>query len=183
MNHQHAAVAAIAELVTAHPHLAEDYSVDPVLAGVEDVEWSTIPGCPAGLPAVLRGLMHPDTARSAERVLGRVVMAGPMKISSVMPAVVPFLLRLAADPRVPCRGELFGLVLAAAALSEPTDPANAWDVAVSGPEDEHPERALCRAAFAANATWVAQLLADEELLTENPLRDDERACLLRAAGL
>ncbi len=110
-------------------------------------------------------------------------MSGQLRISSVMPAVLPFLLRLAADPSVPRRGELFDIVLVAAALSESTDPGNAWDLAVSGPEEEHPERALCRASFATDAAWVRRLLADDGLPVGSPLRDDERACLLRAAGL
>ncbi|MFJ4691913.1 hypothetical protein [Streptomyces sp. NPDC088766] len=106
-----------------------------------------------------------------------------MSISATMPAVVPYLLRLTADPSVPRRNELFGLVLVAAALSAPTDPGNAWDLAVSGPESDHPERALCRAAFAADAAWVRRLLADDELLAGLHLDEGERASLAQAAGL
>ncbi|MER5268841.1 hypothetical protein ABTZ99_42790 [Actinosynnema sp. NPDC002837] len=131
---------------------------------------------------LLRGLLDPDAAEEAERVLGWLVMSGPMHISAVMPAVVPFLLRLAADPSVPRRGELFGLVLVAAALSEPTDPENAAALAISGREEDHPERALCRSAFAADANWVSRLLADTSLPGAE-LRDYERAYLLKAAGL
>lgn len=97
-------------------------------------------------------------------------------------AIAPFLLRLAANPSVPRRGELFDLVLVAAALSELTDPDNAWDLAINGPEEEHPERALCRASFASAAEWVRRLLADGGMRVGSPLRDDERACLLRATG-
>ncbi|MFI6094885.1 hypothetical protein ACIA8G_04985 [Lentzea sp. NPDC051213] len=147
------------------------------------MEWSAIPGCPEGVPAVLRGLLDPDAAEEAGRVLGWLVMSGPLHMSSVMPVVVPFLLRLAADPSVPRRGELFDLVLLAAALSEPSDPDNAADLTINGREEDHPERSLCRLAFAANANWVNRLLADPSLPAGTELRDYERAYLLKAAGL
>ncbi|MER6349318.1 hypothetical protein ACWC10_17500 [Streptomyces sp. NPDC001595] len=183
VDHEAAAVTATAALTAAHPHLRHEASSHPALEGCEDVEWSSIPGCSADVPAVLRGLLDPDAAEMAERALDWLVMSGPMSISAAMPAVVPYLLRLAADPSVPRRNELFGLVLVAAALSAPTDPDNAWDMAVSGPEKDHPERALCRAAFVADATWVERLLADEELLAGLRLGEDERASLVQAAGL
>lgn len=88
-----------------YPHLAREGSWHPALAGCEDVAWSAIPGCPDGVPVVLRGLLDPDTAREDARLLGWLVMTGPSTISAVMPAVVPFLLRLAADPSVPRRGD------------------------------------------------------------------------------
>ncbi|MFD7259152.1 hypothetical protein [Streptomyces sp. NPDC059874] len=132
---------------------------------------------------MLHGLVDPDASEAAEQALSWLVMAGPMRISTVMPAVLPFLLRLTADPTVPCRDKLFDLVLVAAALSEPVDPDNPWDLAISGPEAEHPERSLCRAAFEANAQWVRRLLTDDRLPAGEPLGEDERATLLRAAGL
>ncbi|WP_053732310.1 hypothetical protein [Nocardia sp. NRRL S-836] len=100
-----------------------------------------------------------------------------------MPVVVPFLLRLAADPLVPRRGELFDLLLVAAALSEPVDPDNAAALAIWGREEDHPERSSCRLAFAANANWVSRLLADPVLLARTKLRDYERANLVKVAGL
>jgi hypothetical protein len=179
-----AAVAvAIAALTAAYPHLAQEGSPHPALAGCEDVAWSAIPGCPEGVPVVLRGLLDPDAAEEAYRVLGRVVMSGSMYISAVMPAVVPFLLRLAADLTAPRRRELLDLVLVAAALSEPTDPDNAAALAINGREEDHPERALCRSAFVADADRVSRLLADTGLLADVELRDHERAYLLKAAGL
>ncbi|MEW2611244.1 hypothetical protein AB0937_13745 [Streptomyces sp. NPDC047880] len=147
------------------------------------MEWPSLPGCPVDVPVVLRGLVDPDAAEMAERALDWLVMAGPMSISAVMPAVVPYLLRLAAEPSTPRRGELFGLVLVAAALSTPADPDSEWDMAVAGPEEDHPERALCRAAFVADAAWVRRLLADDDLMSDLRLGDDERASLMRAAGL
>uniref|UniRef100_UPI0031D1977F hypothetical protein n=1 Tax=Streptomyces hawaiiensis TaxID=67305 RepID=UPI0031D1977F len=147
------------------------------------MEWSSIPGCPVDVPVVLRGLLDPEAAEMAERALDWLVMSGPMSISATMPAVVPYLLRLAADPSTPRRDELFGLLLVAAALSAPTDPNSRWDMAISGPEEDHPERALCRAAFAADAAWVRRLLADGELLAALQLGQDERDLLIQAAGL
>ncbi|WP_254407210.1 hypothetical protein [Streptomyces sp. GMY02] len=143
----------------------------------------SISDCPVDVPVILRGLLDPDAAEMAERALDWLVMSGPMSISATMPAVVPYLLRLTADPSVPRRDELFGLVLVAAALSAPTNPANAWDLAVGGPEDDHPERALCRAAFVADAAWVQRLLADDELLAGLHLDESDRASLVQVAGL
>ncbi|MGW1996546.1 hypothetical protein [Embleya sp. NPDC001921] len=183
VDHEAAAVAAIAKLVAAYPHLAQGPCSHPALAGCEDVVWSAIPDCPMDIPVVLRGLLDPDAAEEAERALGWVVMSGPLSISTAMAAVLPFLLRLAADPEAPRRDELFVLVLVAAACSEPTDPDNAYALAISGREEDHPERALCRTVFATDATWVRRLLDDDTLLSSAPLRDDERTCLRTAAGL
>lgn len=169
-----AAAVAIAALTEAYPYLAQEGSPHPALAGCEDVAWSAIPGCPGGVPVVLRGLLDPDAAEEAERVLGWLVMSGPLHMSAVMPAVVPFLLRLVADSMVPRRGELFDLVLVAAALCEPTAPDNAAALAISGREEDHPERALCRSAFVANADRVSRLLADTGSPAGVELRDYER---------
>ncbi|MER6538086.1 hypothetical protein ACWDE0_35315 [Streptomyces sp. 900105755] len=183
MDHEAAAVAATAALTAAHPHLKRVAAPHPALEGCDDVEWASVPGCPVDVPAVLRGLLDPDAAESAERVLVRVVMSGPMSVSAAMPAVVPHLLRLTADPSVPRRAELLVILLVAAALSAPTDPGNAWHLAIGGLEQDHPERARCRAAFAAGAVWVRRLLADEELLAGAGLDADDRQSLADAAGL
>lgn len=79
-------------------------------------------------------------------------------------------------------------MLVAAALCKSTDLDNAAALVIYGPEEDHPERALCRAAFAANADWVSRLPADTGLsvgaeLRDAELRDDERAYLIEAAGL
>lgn len=132
---------------------------------------------------MLRGFVDPDAAEDAERALAWLVLSEPLHISPVTPMVVPFLLRLAADPTVPRRGELFDLVLVAAALSAPTDPDNAAALAISGREEDHPERSLCRSAFAANAHWVSRLLTDPSLPSRAELRDCDRADLIKAAGL
>ncbi len=183
VDHEASAVAATAALTAAHPHLRQGPSAHPALQGCEDVKWSSIPGCQVDVPVVLRGLLDPEAAETAERALDWLVMSGPLSISAVMPAVVPYLLRLAADPSIPRRNELVGLLLVAAALSAPTDPDNAWDLAVSGPEKDHPERAQCRAAFAADAAWVQRLLADDELRADPYLDDEDRASFAQAAGL
>ncbi|SEF13774.1 hypothetical protein [Streptomyces sp. Ag109_O5-10] len=75
------------------------------------------------------------------------------------------------------------ILLVAAALSAPTDPGNAWHLAIGGLEQDHPERARCRAAFAAGAVWVRRLPADEELPAGAGLDADDRQSLADAAGL
>ncbi|MGW7348266.1 hypothetical protein [Streptomyces sp. NPDC054854] len=62
-----------------------------------------------------------------------------MHISGAMPSILPYLLRLAADPEVPYRGRHFDTVLVTAALPQPVDPGNPRDLAINGPEEEHPE--------------------------------------------
>ncbi|MEU8654882.1 hypothetical protein [Streptomyces sp. NPDC048737] len=183
VDHRAAAVAATAALAAAHPHLGDGASPHPALAGCEDVDWSSVTGFPVDVPVVLRGLLDADAAEMAERALDWLVMSGPLSISATMPAVVPYLLRLAADPSTPRRNELFGLLLVAAALSAPARPDGTGGLTVGGPEEEHPERALCRAAFVADAAWVRRLLADGRLPADLQLGDDERASLLQAAGL
>ncbi|WP_046501021.1 hypothetical protein [Streptomyces odonnellii] len=178
-----AAVTAAAALTTAHPHLSHEASPHPALEGCEGVGWLSVSGCAVDVPVILRGLLDPDAAEMAERALDWLVMSSPMSISATMPAVLPYLLRLTADPSAPRRNELFGLVLVAAALSAQTNPASAWDLAVSGPEQDHPERALCRAAFVADAAWVRRLLADDELLAGLHLDEGDRASLVQVAGL
>jgi len=178
-----AAAAAIASLKAMYPQLAHEVLPHPALTGCHDVAWSAIPGCPEEVPIMLCGLLDHDAAEEAERVLGDLVMSGPIHMSPVMPMVVPFLLRLAADPLVPRRGELFDLVLVAATLSEPVDPDNAAALTIWGREEAHPERSSCRLAFAANANWVSRLLADPDLSARTKLRDCERADLAKAAGL
>ncbi|MFI1584503.1 hypothetical protein [Embleya sp. NPDC020630] len=131
---------------------------------------------------MLRGLLDAGAAEEATRALGWVVMSGVLSIGPAMSAVLPFLLRLAADPEVPRRDELFTLVLAAA-LSEATDPDNPVDMAIGGPEEDHPERGLCRAAFVTHQSWVRRLLDDDTLLAHGPLHDDERICLHTVAQL
>jgi len=55
-------------------------------------------------------------------------------------------------------------------------------VALFGLEDRV-KRALCRAAFTADAMWVRRLVDDDTLLADVRLSDEERGWLLEAGGL
>jgi len=77
--------AAIAALTAAYPGIATEELPHPALAGCDDVAWSSIPGCPEGVPAMLRGLLDPDAAEEAARVLSLLVMSDPLHLSPVMP--------------------------------------------------------------------------------------------------
>lgn len=170
----HAEVAAmITSLAAAHPRIAQ--RSHPALAGCDDVAWSAIPRCPENVPLVLRGLLVPDAAGEAQRLLSFVVLAGPLQHSPAMPAVLPFLLRLAADPLVPHRERLFDVVVLAAVMSKPGGPP-----VMFGPEEE---RAACRAVLAAHSDQVSRLLADPVLTAGSELGEDERADLVTTAGL
>ncbi|MGW9211367.1 hypothetical protein ACWGR4_30880 [Embleya sp. NPDC055664] len=49
------------------------------------------------------------------------------------------------------------------------------DPAIGCPEEDHPERGLCRAAFVTHRSWVRRLLDDSTLPAHAPPHDDERA--------
>lgn len=149
----------------------------PALRGCDEVDWSAIPGCPPEMPVLLHGLLDPAIAPEAARVLTNVLMDGIFRLGAAMPAVLPFVLRLAvADPRVPAVSCLVDIVVVTAGLSEPVDADNENAVRLRGCDSDHPERERCRAVFAEHAALLAGL--PDELLT-----DADRASLRQAAGL
>ncbi|MGP3634423.1 hypothetical protein ACTU45_13805 [Streptomyces sp. 24-1644] len=147
----------------------------PALRGCEEVAWSANPGCPAGIPVLLHGLLDTASAPEATRVLTNVLMDGVFRLSSAMPAALPFLLRLAAEPQVPARSGLMDLLVVAAELSEPVDADNERAVMLLGRDSDHPERERCRAVFAEYADLLAGL--PDELISAA-----DRAALQQAAG-
>ncbi|MFD8885813.1 hypothetical protein ACFV0H_25340 [Streptomyces erythrochromogenes] len=83
------------------------------------------PGCPAGVPALLRGLLDETAGPEALRVPGIVLMDGVLHMSAVMPAALPYLIGLAAVPGTTVRPGLLDLLIAAADLSAPADACRA----------------------------------------------------------
>ena len=106
--------AAVARFLQEHPQAGQADSEHPALWGCAEVAWSEIPGCPAGIPSLFYGLLDQVAAPEAARVLTNVLMGGVFHLSAAMPAALPFLLRLAADPDVPVRSGLFDLVVVTA---------------------------------------------------------------------
>jgi hypothetical protein len=49
--------AAVARFLREHPQIERAAYDHPALLGCADVDWSKIPGCPAGIPVLLRGLL------------------------------------------------------------------------------------------------------------------------------
>ncbi|MEU0725589.1 hypothetical protein [Streptomyces sp. NPDC006140] len=172
-----AAVARFLEEFPRAPRAGRDH---PALRGCEDIAWTQFPGCPAGIPALLRALLDPAAAPEAERVLGNVLMDGVFHMGPAMPAALPFLLRLAAGPKAPLRTGLVELLLVVAELSSPVDGSSERAVRAFGSDRDHPERAQCRAVFAEHAGLVHGLL-DGRTLPDGFLGPDDRASLLRAA--
>ncbi|PLW74794.1 hypothetical protein C0036_00005 [Streptomyces sp. DJ] len=172
--------ASVALFLREHPHLERPGRGHPALRGCAEVDWSRIPGCPAGTPALFRGLLDRNAAPEAKRLLTNVLMDGVFRMSPAMPAALPFLLRLAADPGVPVRSELLDVVLVAAELSQPVDADDERAVLLLGSEDERPERERCRAAFAGHASSLHALL--DAATRDGLLSADDRAALLSAAG-
>ncbi|MER5228333.1 hypothetical protein ABT032_50170 [Streptomyces flaveus] len=159
-----------------HPQAAQADGGHPALRGCDEVAWSEIPGCPAAIPAVLRGLLDPGAAPEAQRVLTNVLMDNVFQMSAAMPTALPFLLRLVAEPRVPVRSELLDILLVAAELSRPVDSGDEHAVLIFGCDADHPEREQCRAVFAEHASLLTRL-------PTGLISAADRACLEQAAGL
>ncbi|MER6299269.1 hypothetical protein ABT247_06800 [Kitasatospora sp. NPDC001539] len=171
--------AAVARFLREYPQMEHAACDHPALLGCADVDWSQIPGCPAGIPALLRGLLDEAAGPAALSVLGNVLMNSVLHVSAVMPAVLPFLIRLAAVPDTAVRSGLVDFLVVAAELSSPVDADDERQVLLFGNESDHPEREWCRAAFAAHASALRALLEDETL-PDGLISMDDRECLLRA---
>ncbi|MFI6515653.1 hypothetical protein ACIBF1_08860 [Spirillospora sp. NPDC050679] len=87
------------------------------------------------MPVLLRGLLDEVAGPEALRVLRNVSVNGVLHISAAMPAILPFLIRLASVPDIALRTSLPDLLVIAAALSSPVDP-----------DDEHGTPLLGRTA-------------------------------------
>lgn len=171
--------AAVARFLQEFPLAPQAGRDHPALRGCDDITWADFPGCPAGVTALLRGLLDPAAASEAERVLCNVLMDGVFRMGPAMPAALPFLLRLAADPAVPVRAGLVEVLLVVAELSHPVDGGSEQAMRFLGSDRDHPERALCRAVFAEHADLVRGLLDDRTL--PDGFAPDERASLLTVA--
>ncbi|MGX1506128.1 UNVERIFIED_CONTAM: hypothetical protein RKD43_004753 [Streptomyces graminofaciens] len=170
--------AAVARFLREHPEMEQAACDHPPLLGCADVDWSQIPGCPAGVPALLRGLLDEAVGPEALPVLENLLMNSVFHMSAVMPAALPFLIRLAAVPDIAVRPDLVGLLVVAAELSSSVD-ADERQVLLFGKDSDHPEREWCRAAFAAHASALRALLEDGTL-PAGLISADDRECLLRA---
>lgn len=171
--------AAVARFLREHPLVEQAECDHPALLGCADVAWSQIPGCPAGMPVLLRGLVDPVAGPEAVRVLGNVLLNSVFQVSTAMPAALPFLISLAAVPDIAVRRGLVDLLVAAAELSQPVDADHERQVLLLGSDCDHPEREWCRAAFAAHASALCALLEDESL-PDGLLSADDRESLLKA---
>jgi hypothetical protein len=111
-------------------------------------------------------------------VLENLLMNSVFHMSAVMPAALPFLIRLAAVPDITVRRDLVGLLVVAAELSSSVDADDERQVRLFGKDSDHPEREWCRAVFAAHASALRALLEDKTL-REGLISADDRECLLR----
>ncbi|MFG2975524.1 hypothetical protein ACGFYY_21405 [Streptomyces sp. NPDC048331] len=171
--------AAVDRFLREHPQMRQAACDHPALLGCADVAWSQIPGCPAGVEALLHALLDEVVGPEALRVLGNVLMDSVFHVSAAMPAALPFLIRLAAVPDIAVRPGLVDLLVVAALLSEPVDVDAEHQAPLFGTDRDHPERERCRAAFVAHADALRALLEDETL-PDGPLGADDRDCLLKA---
>ncbi|MEV4497067.1 hypothetical protein AB0J84_15365 [Micromonospora arborensis] len=168
--------AAVARFLEEHAHVRRADNEHPALQGCGEIAWSEIPGCPADIPFLFQGLLDQVAAPEAELVLSNVLLGGVFHLSEAMPAALPFLLRLAADPEISVRSGLLDLVVVAAELSQPVDADNERAVLLLGKDSDHPEREQCRAVFSAHASLLRALLDDD---TVNAA---DRAILQQAVG-
>ncbi|MEH0424810.1 hypothetical protein QBB34_00195 [Streptomyces stelliscabiei] len=162
---------AITRFLQDYPRAVEAGRGHPALRGCEDVRWSEFPECPAAIPVLLHGLLDQAAAPEAKRVLTNSILNSVREMNLAVPAVLPFLFRLAGDPRVPVQSGLLGLL-----VSEPIDGSNEAMVRWFGSDSDHPEREQCRAVFTEHASVVA-------VLAEELPRPDDRAKLRQVAGL
>ncbi|MFF0016383.1 hypothetical protein [Streptomyces sp. NPDC005374] len=65
-------------------------------------------------------------------------------MNPAVPTVLPFLFRLAGNPRVPVQSDLLQLLVSIAGFSEPIDGRNEAVVRWFGSDSDHPEREKCR---------------------------------------
>ncbi|MBZ6476463.1 hypothetical protein [Streptomyces griseocarneus] len=172
--------AGVARFLEKYPQAGRtDGTEHPALRGCNEIPWSELPGCTPEMPALLHALLDPVTAPEADSVLTTVLMSHMFLLSPATPAALPFLLRLAADPQVPARGDLLGFLAIAAELSRPLEPGQKGTL--WGTDGDHPDHEQCRAAFAEHAHLVHALLNDETL-PAGILTADDRAALQLAAG-
>ncbi|MFJ5934447.1 hypothetical protein [Streptomyces sp. NPDC093071] len=169
--------AAVARFLSEYPQMAQTAFDHPALLGRTDVDWSRIPGCPAGIPVLLRSLLDEAVGPVALPVLENVLMNSVFHMSAVMPAVLPFLIRLVAVPDIAVRSDLIEILVVAAELSLPVDADDEHQVLLFGKDDDHPEREWCRTAFAAHASALRALLEDESL-PDGLISVDDRERLL-----
>ncbi|MFJ3901746.1 hypothetical protein [Streptomyces sp. NPDC090025] len=172
--------AAVVRFLHEHPEPARAASDHPALRGSPDADWPRAPGHPA-IPALLHALLDATAAPAALPVLENLLMDGTFRLSPAMPKALPFLLGLASVPDLPVRRDLIGLLIVAAELSAPVDPADEARSLLLGIDADHPERAACRTVFRAHARAVRALLTDETI-PDGLLGADDRACLLAVAG-
>ncbi|SEE01873.1 hypothetical protein [Streptomyces sp. TLI_105] len=174
----------IARFLRDHPRAGLAGSGHPALLGRSDAVWPPAPAGPSGIPALLPCLLDEAAGPEALRLFVNVLLDGVLHMSAAMPAALPFLLRLAADPGLApaVRSGLVDLVVVAACLSEPVDAASERSVLLLGLDDDHPERERCRTAFLEHAPAVAVLL-DDETLPDSLLGADDREWLRAARAL
>ncbi|MCX5068390.1 hypothetical protein OOJ91_21350 [Micromonospora lupini] len=169
--------AAVGRFLEDHAHVRRADNEHPALRGCAEIVWSEIPGCPADVPSLFYGLLDQVAAPEAARLLTNVLMSGVFHLSAAMPAALPFLLRLTADPGIPVRSDLLDLVVVTAELSRPVDADNERAVLLLGNDSDHPEREQCRAVFSAHASVLRTLLDDDGL------NSADRTLLQQVVGL
>lgn len=151
--------AAVAGFLREFPRAADAGRDHPALRGCADVAWSEIPECPTGIPELFFAQLDPVAAAEAGHVLTNVLMHSPFAVSAVMPAALPFLMRLAVAPDVTVRSTPVDLVWVTAMFCEPVQADGPGRCFGAAPGDPHLDR--CRAVFAAHPDLVAALLGDD----------------------
>lgn len=157
--------AAVGQFLADHAQVRLAADAHPALRGCAEIAWAEIPGCPADVPFLFHGLLDQAAAPEAARVLTNVLMGGVFQVSAAMPAALPFLLRLAADPDIGVRSALVDLLVVTAELSQPVDAESELAGRLFGNDSDHPEREQCRAVFSAHAPLLCALLDDDTLDT------------------
>ncbi|MDT7728401.1 MAG: hypothetical protein QOI21_4977 [Actinomycetota bacterium] len=111
--------------------MSEDFTA---LAGLDDVPWAELPlhsRSAEDIPGMLRAVADPEKGDVACWELDSALVRQGSLSWPVVIAVLPFLVRLAADEKVTCRAEILGMLIMLTA-DEPDDPQwnEAWAKAV-----------------------------------------------------
>jgi hypothetical protein len=153
--------ASISQFLSDYPHASELGRDHPVLQRIDAVPWSDTPGCPPGIPLLIRGLLDETTCKESLRHLGNVLADDTFHLNPAMALALPYLIKLVDEAHTPGRADLVEfLVFHVAEMSLPIGDADPRLVLLLGSDEDRPERARCKAVFVEHAEILRPCLQD-----------------------
>ncbi|GAA1892195.1 hypothetical protein [Actinomadura bangladeshensis] len=152
--------AAIRRFLREHPTASAIGRDHPLLRGLDDASWSQIPGCPAAIPVLIRGLLDAPAQDEALRILGIVLTDDVFHLNPAMALALPYLIKLSADKAVPGRAKIIDFLVVIAEYVQPVGDTDPRLALLFGSDERRPERAECKAVFIEHAAILRPRLAD-----------------------